>query len=854
MSNFNKKTRKFCILALVITLILGVLSSSFGITVMAITKTQEAKDTAKVENNDKNNDKNNTVESPLEKYKDFADKAILNKNINVLSKDVASRVKAIKIADEITTIIIEGKEEIKKGDIIYIEGEKDTPIEEDKIYKVEDVIPNEEKNETEIKVTEPKLEEVFNNIEISATDKLTESNLIKAEYAKGVTSYYGDGKVALNKAEGNSNSKDDLIFDIDYAYDLNRSENGDNATFEISGNFALCDLTANFVLDMEDLLTINDFFVGMSGDVIADLNLTSNFDSSAYLETIKPGDTTKRFPLAVLTFEGNSEIKLDSKLLENGSKALKPTYVVTVYADWEGNISMKMSSKVQFADSFNSGFKVYDNKKAPLAYENYNDSNYFDVESDTSWETSIMADADKDITLFGNSVTFSLAGVELSELSIARIGAQIYDEVSIKTDSEGKTDSFDADSSYAYIKLYIDLLETKLGIAKENHTCLKDIDENDDYNFCMFDYALFENGRKPDRFKDNTIVATSKAPVDFDTATTLVFDLSTSMDESANNGQTKLEAAKEASKTIVKTTKNWSQKYNTNDGIGVVYFSDNSDILAPQHTDYNYINNVIDAMDTIGGTNIYTGIDSAITQLDAINCMSKSVILLTDGKDGSRSQTLESARTAADKGIKIFTIGFGNSTNAVDESLLMEIAEITGGEYRFASTDDMLGITSSFMYAQQSSAAEVITDINGAVKEGETSEETTFNVDPKNGDLIVSTLWPGSFLDTILVDPNGRVVDENYPGAVTDETQIPSTITVQNPIEGEWKVSVLGVETSYEEEPFYTIVSFKETEGNVLNGEMTILQLIASYCIPIGLFATIASIILLCCFKKKKTA
>ena len=117
---------------------------------------------------------------------------------------------------------------------------------------------------------------------------------------------------------------------------------------------------------------------------------------------------------------------------------------------------------------------------------------------------------------------------------------------------------------------------------------------------------------------------------------------------------------------------------------------------------------------------------------------------------------------------------------------------------------------------------------------------------------MITTAWPGSFLDTILVDPNGKVVDENYPGAKTDETQIPSTITVANPIKGDWEVSVKGVETSYEEEPFYTIVAFKEAKNAKINTEMSTIEIIAAYCIPIGMFLILASVLFLFGLGKNK--
>ena len=73
-----------------------------------------------------------------------------------------------------------------------------------------------------------------------------------------------------------------------------------------------------------------------------------------------------------------------------------------------------------------------------------------------------------------------------------------------------------------------------------------------------------------------------------------------------------------------------------------------------------------------GGTSIYTGIDTAISQLDAVSSTNKIIILMTDGQDSNTTRSLESASIAASKGIKIYTIGFGSGVSSakVDRELI----------------------------------------------------------------------------------------------------------------------------------------------------------------------------------------
>jgi hypothetical protein len=251
----------------------------------------------------------------------------------------------------------------------------------------------------------------------------------------------------------------------------------------------------------------------------------------------------------------------------------------------------------------------------------------------------------------------------------------------------------------------------------------------------------------------------------------------------------------------------------------------------------------------MGGTCIFKGIDSGIEQLKNVTANSKMMILMTDGEDSNTAKAKTSAEAAKKEGIKIYTVGFGSGVN---ESLLKEIAEITGGEYRFASTENIIGITGSFMYVQQAENAEVLVEKQSTVAEGKTTEPVYFNVAQSDGDLMVSTAWPGSFLDTILTDPNGRTVDEEYPGAIIDQTQIPSVITVQNPLPGKWSLKIKGVETSYDEEPFYSIVSFKKSKNTKVNTQMGDLEKIAVYCVPIGFTVAVFGALLLILVNRKK--
>lgn len=77
---------------------------------------------------------------------------------------------------------------------------------------------------------------------------------------------------------------------------------------------------------------------------------------------------------------------------------------------------------------------------------------------------------------------------------------------------------------------------------------------------------------------------------------------------------------------------------------------------------------------------------------------SAAIILLTDGQRTTGPDSLEAARMAADRGVRVFTVGFGTRSGEtigfegwsmrvrLDEETLKAIAKITHGEYFYAGT------------------------------------------------------------------------------------------------------------------------------------------------------------------------
>lgn len=181
----------------------------------------------------------------------------------------------------------------------------------------------------------------------------------------------------------------------------------------------------------------------------------------------------------------------------------------------------------------------------------------------------------------------------------------------------------------------------------------------------------------------------------------LAMDISSSMLAEDFKPKNRLEAAKVVAANFIKGRRN--------DRIGMVVFARQSFTQCPLTLDYGILLNLLKDIQ-IGmvedGTAIGMGIANAVNRLRDSKAKSKVVILLTDGRNNAgQLDPITAAYAAKALGIRIYTIGAGKRGEAlypvqdpilgkryvrlpveIDEDLLKEIANITGGKY-FRATD-----------------------------------------------------------------------------------------------------------------------------------------------------------------------
>jgi Ca-activated chloride channel family protein len=153
-----------------------------------------------------------------------------------------------------------------------------------------------------------------------------------------------------------------------------------------------------------------------------------------------------------------------------------------------------------------------------------------------------------------------------------------------------------------------------------------------------------------------------------------------------------------------------------NDLIGLVTFARYADGLCPLTLDHGNLLAILDEIETpVGdpgedGTAVGEGLGLAVERLRRQETASKIVILLTDGVNNAGDiEPLQAADLAAQYGIKVYTVGAGYTGFApypvrrpdgrislqrmpveIDEVMLQQIAQRSGGRYFHATNEDGL--------------------------------------------------------------------------------------------------------------------------------------------------------------------
>ena len=187
----------------------------------------------------------------------------------------------------------------------------------------------------------------------------------------------------------------------------------------------------------------------------------------------------------------------------------------------------------------------------------------------------------------------------------------------------------------------------------------------------------------------------------------LALDISGSMVADDFHPDNRLQAAKQVISEFI--------EQRSYDRVGLVVFASQAFIHSPPTIDHEALDFLLDDIELAAklgledGTAIGLGLATAANMLKDSESESRVIVLLTDGVNNKGEVDPLTAAVAAEKlGIRVYAIGMGRSADYtsgtrgvaagrlgfqrfnLDEELLREIAELTGGQYFLATNTDGL--------------------------------------------------------------------------------------------------------------------------------------------------------------------
>ncbi len=203
----------------------------------------------------------------------------------------------------------------------------------------------------------------------------------------------------------------------------------------------------------------------------------------------------------------------------------------------------------------------------------------------------------------------------------------------------------------------------------------------------------------------------------------LSIDISTSM-RAEDIEPNRLEGAKEVAADFISN--------RVSDRIGINVFARQSFTVVPPTMDYDLVKELLETVDmgmVQDGTAIGMGIATAVNRLKDSQAESKVIILLTDGMNNSGEiDPITAAELATSFNIRMYTIGIGTRGTApypiddpifgrryqnvrvdIDEDMLRQIADMTGGSYyRATDKDELIAIYDEIDQLEQTEIEEII--------------------------------------------------------------------------------------------------------------------------------------------------
>jgi tight adherence protein C len=152
------------------------------------------------------------------------------------------------------------------------------------------------------------------------------------------------------------------------------------------------------------------------------------------------------------------------------------------------------------------------------------------------------------------------------------------------------------------------------------------------------------------------------------------------------------------------------------DRVGLIQFGSTYDLISPFTSNRAALTQKIEDLTAAGNTRLYDALSSALDQTATTVDGSKAVVLITDGHDTASAADLSQVSELIEQTqIRVYTIGIGTD---IDERILRQIAQTSGGQFYRALTPDEIGDAFRLMSNQLRNRYELVYSSPATAAEG----------------------------------------------------------------------------------------------------------------------------------------
>ncbi|MDE0089273.1 MAG: VWA domain-containing protein [Candidatus Poribacteria bacterium] len=248
--------------------------------------------------------------------------------------------------------------------------------------------------------------------------------------------------------------------------------------------------------------------------------------------------------------------------------------------------------------------------------------------------------------------------------------------------------------------------------------------------------------------------------------------------------------------------------------IGIVDFDSDAvtlkELTSANKDGKSELKNAVGRIDAYDGTNIAAGLQQGFDVLSKSKTFTarKAAVLLTDGEDNEPTTLDAYVGNYVKEGWSVYTIGLDDGVS-LDRALLEAIAaETLEGEYYSVTVDNIQSVYHKIL-AKITWKSVVLASPSGYINQDQTIEKRV-KIDGWVTQANFTLNWTGSTVEMVLVDPSGAEITPDTAATLGISYQAAPTYaiyTVDNPMQGEWKMRLTGTDIPPEGEAYGIVVT-----------------------------------------------